>query len=346
MAHNINITRKGAAIFTVAEPAWHGLGSVVESALTSQEAIIESKLDYEITKCETYAKFDPPHPLLGRGTQIDNTFALARVDTGDILTANGTLVTSAYEIVQNVEVFDFIDEMIGNKQAIFHTAGALGKGETIFISAKLPDYIRIQGSDDIIENYLLLTSSHDGKSSLTVMFTPIRVVCQNTLSAAIHGSTSKLRFRHTGSIKEKLSTLKASLNLVNLKSKDTEMFYNKLATTPIKDNEVSILLAKAFLKNEMYVIENQRLKITEDISSRQANILNDIANCINLGLGQDFETCKGTLYGVYCGVSYYFQNFKSYKSDDHKFISLTSGQADNTLIKLGAICEDFMLQGV
>jgi hypothetical protein len=112
---------------------------------------------------------------------------MEQADTDEVL----GVVGNDYEVVQNVNAFDFFDAIVGGKDGIlYETAGALGKGERIFITAKLPDYIRI-GRDDLIKQYLFLTTSHDGYGSITAAFTPIRIVCQNTLNAALRNHSQE-----------------------------------------------------------------------------------------------------------------------------------------------------------
>ena len=90
------------------------------------------------------------------------------------------VVGKDYHIVQNIDAFAFFDSIVGGKDGIlYETAGALGKGEKIFITAKLPDYIHV-GKSDLIEQYLFLTTSHDGGGSITAAFTPVRIVCNNS----------------------------------------------------------------------------------------------------------------------------------------------------------------------
>ena len=92
--------------------------------------------------------------------------------------------------------------IVGKNAAIYHTAGALGRGERIWLLAKLPERIRIVG-DDLADNYLLLANSHDGKGSVQVRFTTVRVVCQNTLTLAL-ASNQGFRLIHTPDVHQRL----------------------------------------------------------------------------------------------------------------------------------------------
>jgi len=166
MAHNIN---EGKRVFTVGE-SWHGLGTVVQSEVKSSEAIKLAQLDYNVVKT----------PLFANDKQLDSHVAIIREDTKDIL----GITTPKYQIVQNIDAFGFFDTVVGDGQAIYHSAGALGNGERIWILAKLPNDIIIN-NEDKVEKYLCLTTSHDGKSALQMYFTPVRVVCQNTLNMSM-----------------------------------------------------------------------------------------------------------------------------------------------------------------
>ena len=132
----------------VGEKPWHGLGKRLENAATSAEAIKAAGLDWKVTK----------EPLfLEGGTRLEKALATVREDTGAVL----GVVGKVYQPLQNKDAFKFFDAVVGIKEAMYHTAGALGDGECVWILAKLPGVVRVVG-DDITEKYLLLTNRHDG----------------------------------------------------------------------------------------------------------------------------------------------------------------------------------------
>ena len=183
MAHNLNYneTTGKHSFFSVKEKAWHGLGKIVEQYPTSTEAIKFAGLDYTVEKRKLFTydsennTANPDTDIIIPEIEVPNYYATVRADTDQVL----GVVGKDYEIVQNKDAFTFFDAIVGGDGIMYETAGALGKGERIFITAKLPDYIRI-GNDDIIEKYLFLTTSHDGKSGIIAAFTPIRIVCNNS----------------------------------------------------------------------------------------------------------------------------------------------------------------------
>jgi phage/plasmid-like protein (TIGR03299 family) len=194
MGHNLNTSNGRASMFYVGDPPWHNLGIRLDHPATAEEAIEAAQLDYTVKKKPLRAVIHAK-----RHAEVGDHFATVRLDTGDVL----GVVGSRYEVIQNRDAFAFFDALVGDDEAIYHTAGVLGKGERIWILAKLPDYIRV-GKNDLVEKYLLLTNSHDGSSLVRAKLTPIRVVCQNTLSVALNGSEQEVRIRHTANAREKL----------------------------------------------------------------------------------------------------------------------------------------------
>jgi len=204
MAHNLMETEKGHAYAGAMELPWHNLGVTVDHVMTSEEAIRLAQLDYKVGI----------QPLYVNIPQTIDDMPTGEIEVKKILTHNATynhrtgdvfgVVGARYEVVQNKEAFAFMDSIVGDKLAMFHTAGALGKGETIFITAKLPNNVRMKSRpDEEIETYLLLTSSHDGSGSIKVLLTPIRVVCNNTLTAALSTSKPMHIIKHTKNVRNR-----------------------------------------------------------------------------------------------------------------------------------------------
>src|SRR5438046_2382619 len=181
MAHNLETKDGKTSFVAVGEVAWHGLGTYVEKAMKAEEAIKLGGLDFQVEK--------RPIQVAG-GKTIPNFFANVRTDTKDVL----GVVSKDYQIVQNHEAFEFFDQIVDSGEAIYHTAGVLGIGERIFVTAKLPEDILVRGEQ--VENYLLLTSGHNGRSPIQAGFTSIRVVCNNTLTAALSGLQNKVTIMH------------------------------------------------------------------------------------------------------------------------------------------------------
>jgi hypothetical protein len=159
MAHNINYNEQTQkhSFFSVKEKAWHNLGQIISDYPTSAEAIKHAGLNYHVEKRPLFTydtgnyTADPDTDIIIPEIEVSDFFATVRTDTDEVL----GVVGNDYEVVQNVNAFDFFDSIVDGKNGIlYETAGALGNGERIFITAKLPDYIKV-GRNDLIEQYLV-----------------------------------------------------------------------------------------------------------------------------------------------------------------------------------------------
>lgn len=233
MAHNLNFNSNTGkySFFSVQQKAWHGLGQIVEDYPTSEEAIKFAGLDYEVIKAPLFTQgrgmaIRDGGEIVPNNIVIPNNFATLRTDTN---TALG-VVGNDYHIIQNKEAFSFFDSIVdGSGQIRYETAGALGNGERIFITAKLPEPIRVGNGDDITEKYLFFTTSHDGSGSTTVAFTPIRIVCQNTLNASLRNMSNVVRIKHTSGAKQRLDDAHKVMGLANRLSDEMEGIFNQWA---------------------------------------------------------------------------------------------------------------------
>jgi phage/plasmid-like protein (TIGR03299 family) len=346
MAHNINFNEQTGkhSFFSLKEKAWHGLGQIIEDYPTSREALEFAGLNYRVEKRKLFT-YDN-HNLFGNADTIapnilvPNYYATIRTDNEAVL----GVVGKDYEVVQNVDAFAFFDAIVGGDGIQYETAGALGKGERIFITAKLPGYIKV-ANDDLIEKYLFLTTSHDGFGSITAAFTPVRIVCNNTLNAAMKNSTNAIKIRHTANAKERLEEAHKVMGISNGLSQQMEAIFNHWAKVRITDKEVRKLISLALTPNKE-VLQNLRAGKEDEVSSRFSNLCDAVYEYNMTSPTQQTETTKGTVFGAYNALTGYFQNVKGYKDDEAKLKSLLyGGTAQTKTQKAFALCADFAAKG-
>jgi len=148
------------------------------------------------------------------------------------------VVGASYNIIQNHECFDFLDSIVGEGQALYHTAGSLFGGTRIFITLKLPEDSVVGG--DTIQRYVLLATSHDGSMALTARMTGVRVVCANTLAVAVGEQSQQcISIRHTQSYKDKVSEARRVLGLADLYYKHMEREFNKMLDATMRESDLS-----------------------------------------------------------------------------------------------------------
>lgn len=294
----------------------------VENCKTAAEVMSAAGLDWQVAKCELVAKMpvhsDRPEDngfIFGSNNYVEcpNAFATYRTDYNIPL----GIVKERYTPVQNVEAFTFFDNAIGKDKAIWQTAGFFGMGERIFVSAKLPKNILVQG--DPVENYLVFTTSHDGSSGVKILFTPIRVICENTLNAAIATSSNYVSFRHTKSVHGNLDIASEILGICDSRIVFLQEKFDFMRKTQIKDEDAQNIFANVILTEDEQFKINQTGHtvgqiITRDwraiqdagISMKKVNILSEINNYYFSGIGQ--KEILGTAWGVYNAITGYYSN--------------------------------------
>lgn len=282
------------------ERPWHGIGTVVEEAPTSEDAIKIAKLDWKIEQI----------PVMANGNQIPNYFANVRSDTNEAL----GVVRGRYKVVQNTEAFDFVDGIIENKdvECRYETAGSLFNGRKIFLLVRLPNK-ELLGDD--VENYLFFTNSHDGSSALTAGITNVRVVCNNTLQMAIRGAQRTWTCRHTDSIFAKKAQAQEALGLAVTYMDSMDEIAEKLATKKINEEK---FFRKLFEKNPTNLCEKNK----EQAIERMHIIFNE---------KDDLQNFRGSAWGMYNAVADFvsnttpFRNTATYK--ENKMNQFCSGYA-------------------
>lgn len=322
MAHNLNFNgEKGTYSFVSSngEVAWHGLGQVVDNTMTAAECIEKANLDYEVVKTPNFTEYE------GEKILKEDEFSTVRTDTKQAL---GT-VRKRYEIVQNKDAFGFFDAIIDSGEAIFETAGALGKGERIFVTAKLPEDLLVAGEE--CNKYIVLTNSHDGTSSIVAGFTTIRVVCNNTLQAAMRDLTNKVSIEHRTGAKERLAEAYKIMQIGSKYMDGVGEIFNAMAKTKLEDDELM-----KYIENVMkaeYVSQTPTEQEKDEMSTRFKNRVNAIYEFSQTHPTQLTEAAKGTLWGAYNAISGYYNYIQKYDSQEQKFKSQMFGNANTKILK-------------
>lgn len=169
---------------------------------TTAEALEKGGLLYTVEQKPLY---------LENGKKANGIFANVRNDTGDVL----GVVTTRYKVLQNKDAFDVLDAM-QDFGARIETAGTLDGGKTAWVLTKLEPF---QILDDFYENYLFFANGFDGKRSLKVGRTDVRIVCQNTLNLALRTASRLWSIRHMGNMEQKMLQASHILDLNNAYTK-------------------------------------------------------------------------------------------------------------------------------
>lgn len=276
MAHNINVENGRASIVYARQTPWHRLGQGLTEAFTAETALVQGGLDFVVEKTPICTMDRPGKAIVGQ-------FATRRTDNGNVL----GIVGDRYTPLQNKEAFSFFDGLFG-AGAKYEVAGALGLGEKVWILANIGDNRPIIKGDDV-QKYVLLTNSHDGSDSIRCMFTPIRVVCQNTLNAALSGVKNEIKLRHTVNASNKLRFAGELLGKIGLYYDEIASSFQQLALTQIKE---------ATLREYAETVIIGRPGI-DGASTRQKNQVNRIVELHDTGCGNDPSGVRGTLWGAY-----------------------------------------------
>jgi phage/plasmid-like protein (TIGR03299 family) len=289
MPHELLIEDGAASMMYVGAAPWHKLGTKLDHPATAEEAIKAAKLDWEVRKVPMHAAADGiTHAVKGRYAIVPSR---KWRDTDCPIFG---IVGEGYTPLQNREAFQFFDPIVGEGAAIYHTAGALGAGERIWMLAKLPDYMRI-ADGDIADKYLLLSNGHDGLSSVSVRFTPIRVVCKNTLMQALRGSGQTIRVAHTRDLKQRLGQARENLRIINTRYSQIEAAFQEMVQVKMDDARLTVYMKLVF--------PDPRDPHDERAAERVQKNRHHAAVLFETGKGNCLKAVAGTLWAAYNGVT-------------------------------------------
>jgi phage/plasmid-like protein (TIGR03299 family) len=325
---------KVESMFYYGEEPWHKLGVHLQNIATSKEAIVAAGLDWKVQTKKLYInnvedeKTDNDNQLLqGVFRSIPNARIIQRCTDKQFY----GVVGKQYTPIQNEAAFNFFDSVVGQKAAIYHTAGSLYNGRVVWILAKLTEEFGIDG--ELINMYILLSSSHDGSKALQMLWTPERAVCRNTLRIAISKAIGeKFYARHTPNFQNKVEAAQQILGLTNKFFAKLKEEMEHLSTLQLQAPQMPLLLAAAFGTTDA-LDANKQLDMTKIWAPTQ-RAMTIVQNLFEgQGKGLDNPKIKGTKYAAYNAVVEYTQHYREVKdkTEDSRLNSIWfgSGKAIN-----------------
>lgn len=278
-------------MFSVNEVPWHKLGVVLPNAPTVAEAILAAGLNWEVgTK-----------PLFTKEGEAVEAMATFRKDDNSIL----GVVGNSYKPLQNSEAFNFFQPFLDTKEAALETAGSLKDGRRVWVLAKInrQDSVIVPKADDRISKYVLLSNSHDGTLAVRVGFTPIRVVCNNTLTLAHDSELSQLiRIKHVGNVVGSLEKVREIMDTANATFEATAEQYRFLATKNMNQKDLEKYVKIVFATNK----QSREASSPEELNSG-ARVMPEIQRLFEHGQGNDMPGVKGTYWAAYNAITEFVQ---------------------------------------
>lgn len=301
MSHELTISKMTgkAEMFYCGDAPWHGLGTKVDHALTSAEAIAAAGLGWWVDRAPLFT---------ADGQEVAGWKATRRADTQEIL----GVVSDDYRVIQNLEAFTFLDALATEGSAMFHTAGSTHNSRRVWALVKLPESLVVVPGDRV-DQYLMLYTGHDGTRGLTILFTPVRVVCDNTVRAAM-GSLYRdaagsapghyYTIRHIGDVKQQLAEAQ---RVLGISRKYFEVAGEAFRAMSAK--EISAAMLEGYLKAVVPDPEESIVRghgdpgthsiLYQSARDRAQRIRDRIAFLFEAGRGNQIPGARGTLWAAY-----------------------------------------------
>ena len=243
MSANLDTTEGQTSFVSAREDAWHQLGTVLPDTFTAEQAMEHGLLGgWNVRKTPIFTVADNGKKLAlpGRNAVIrDNPIKKGQIDVlGD--------VGDSYHVIQNEDHAALLNALVDESGAHFETAGAIDGGRKVFITMKLPGHMLIGGVDRV-DQYIAAVNTHDGSKAFTLMVTPIRIVCQNTMNLAFGQATQMFRIRHTsGASKAIVNEARQALDLTFDYLDDFQKQADRLINTTMTQQKFEEIIYKSF----------------------------------------------------------------------------------------------------
>jgi phage/plasmid-like protein (TIGR03299 family) len=321
---------------------WSQDGQAISDGTSMREAMEEASLDFGVETSTVMHRTSPldVQELIqqhGYPTTDDELRAFCNAATSQQFTADNDhnvirredtnrvfgICGNRWEPLQNVDAFDWFQPAVDAEIVKLAHVGLLGGGKKVWILAELnyPPTEIIPGEE--VAKYTILGNGHDGKTSIFVGFTPIRVWCANMFPMLRSNlATSLIRLRHTSRAKIQLDRLRDAMNYANAEFEATAEQYRELCRHTVNADDVETYV-KQLLCDKADVD-----KTLADLSTRKRNVVEQVIGMTETGIGLQHAGVRGTWFAAFNAVNQYL-NYNVGRSSNNRLNSLWFGQNRN-----------------
>ncbi len=306
MAHNITSTD---GLFVVREPAWHGLGNVVDDFITSwPEAREAAGLTWDVREVPVFSRHGSPEAPTYR--PIEGQKMLVRDDSGECLAIHN----DTYTPFPNADLGPLMEALVGEEDVRYETVGSLKGGRKVWALVRLADPIEVPGDPKgATLPRLAIQNSHDGSGSLRAQALMTRIVCDNTSQAADYEAKrngTQYVFRHTQNIHDYVDAAKAAVKGL----RDTREEYMRWAND-LMGIRISAKQEAEFIS--MFFPEPPADVISDRVRANIAEARQDFRNILASDTMDD--DVRATGYGLVQGAIEYLDHVRGYQSKETHF---------------------------
>lgn len=299
---------------------WHTLGATMADPTSVDRCFADAGLDYDALVGPCY---DQDH----------NEVAFQRSIVRSTDRKCVGIVGSSFMPLQPSAMADFVRPWVEGGHATIETAGILQEGRRVWALAKLGGRADV-GDGDGVERYLLIAHAYDGSLAITAGLTPIRVVCANTLGAALGGGRGALiKIRHTKNSTKTLEAVKKAMQAADLQWNVMVEAFRKMTQVQVRSEAAARAFIRAVFGDTMEEKKRKR-------RPREDKIIELFEN----GKGQDLSSAKNTLWGLYNGVTEYLSHARG-NNDESRASSLAFGSSAELLLRADSMVSAILDNG-
>lgn len=284
---------------------WHGLGVPVSNDLTPNQMMDKAGLDWKVKEVESFIEYDGKRMPTGQKSLVRTTDAKILTNVGE-----------NWNPVQNETAFEFFSEYVMQGDMEMHTAGSLKGGQMVWALAKVKESFDLF-KGDTVESYLLFSNPHQYGKSIDIRFTPIRVVCNNTLSLSLDMQAERaVKVGHR--VEFDASEVKSALGIASEKLGVYKEMAQFLGSKRYKDDNVVEFFNAVFPRTTDKRVQGKALSV--DTLSANAKKAYSV---LETQPGSEFA--EGTWWQAFNAVTYITDHVQGRNSDNRLYSSWFGG---------------------